>query len=173
VPSNLEIKARVHDRSRLEARLQALCGAPAGHMRQEDVFFKCRNGRLKLRMENALASLIFYQRPDATGPNLSQYYVAPVHHPAELRAVLEAALGVLGAVVKTRILFEWRNTRVHLDRVEGLGDFIELETQVEEAGSRRAAEEESEELMARLKIQEDDLVQGAYHDLLCASDRSF
>ncbi|HOZ23053.1 MAG TPA: adenylate cyclase, partial [bacterium] len=59
-------------------------------------------------------------------------------------------------------------TRIHLDRVEGLGSFIELEVLLAEGESAAAGEAVARELMHKLGIRDDQLVDGAYLDLLRA-----
>uniref|UniRef100_A0A8C3FEW7 CYTH domain-containing protein n=1 Tax=Chrysemys picta bellii TaxID=8478 RepID=A0A8C3FEW7_CHRPI len=77
--------------------------------------------------QDGRGQLIFYERPDSEGPKLSHYSISPTADPAGLKAVLSQALGVQGVVKKERRLYVVGQTRVHLDRVEGLGDFLELE----------------------------------------------
>uniref|UniRef100_A0A8C3H8J1 CYTH domain-containing protein n=1 Tax=Chrysemys picta bellii TaxID=8478 RepID=A0A8C3H8J1_CHRPI len=83
-------------------------------------------------------------------------------------AVLSQALGVQGVVKKERRLYVVGQTRVHLDRVEGLGDFLELEVVLSEQQSPEDGERVARRLMEELEVQEEDLVAGAYLDLLLA-----
>ncbi|MFP5259482.1 MAG: class IV adenylate cyclase, partial [Acidobacteriota bacterium] len=125
---NIEIKARIPSVDAIEAAVAALADAGPMPIAQDDTFFPCPNGRLKLRELAATeGQLIFYQRPDAAGPKASHYDIAPTEAPAALRQVLAKALGVCGRVRKNRTLYHCGRTRVHLDRVEGLGEFLELE----------------------------------------------
>ncbi|EMP29392.1 hypothetical protein UY3_13500 [Chelonia mydas] len=112
--------------------------------------------------------LIFYERPDSEGPKLSHYSISPTADPAGLVAVLSEALGVQGVVKKERRLYMVGQTRVHLDRVEGLGDFLELEVVLSEQQSPEDGERVARRLMEELGVQEEDLVAGAYLDLLLA-----
>ena len=57
----------------------------------------------------------------------SRYRLTRVEDPDDLRASLDAALGTLVVVDKERHLFLWDGVRIHLDTVDGLGSFVELE----------------------------------------------
>ncbi|KAF7641418.1 hypothetical protein LDENG_00281930, partial [Lucifuga dentata] len=128
MPSNVEIKARVNDPIRFAEKATELSQSEGTIIRQHDTFFNCNKGRLKLRdFMNATGQLIFYQRPDTDGPKLSTYSISPTSDPPSLRTVLSDALGVKGEVKKDRQLFLIGQTRVHLDEVEGLGHYMELE----------------------------------------------
>lgn len=165
--ANVEIKARVRDAVRFAALACDLCGAEPVHIRQSDVFFPAASGRLKLRrFDAARGELIHYDRPDAAGPKTSRYRLVPVADPDGLAAALAAALGVSGRVDKVRRLWLAGRTRIHLDAVEGLGDFMELEVVLAEGEDPRGGEDEARDLMRRLEIAPGDLVEGAYLDLL-------
>jgi predicted adenylyl cyclase CyaB len=164
---NIEIKARVADREALEAVVAALADGPARHLRQDDTFYTCPNGRLKLReLSREAGQLIFYQRPDSTGPKASHYDITATSDPAGLRRVLQNALCACGRVRKERALYLIGRTRVHLDRVEGLGDFVELEVVLAEDESEAAGLAEARRLMEALGLDQETLVAGAYVDLL-------
>lgn len=167
MPRNIEIKARVADRAALEQRAAALADEGPAQIFQDDTFFVCPEGRLKLRdFGDGCGELIFYRRADATGPKTSFYRIAPTAEPAALRETLSLALGERGRVVKHRTLYLVGRSRIHLDRVEGLGDFMELEVVLADGEDEAAGQKEADELMARLGITPDQLVEGAYLDLL-------
>jgi predicted adenylyl cyclase CyaB len=165
--SNIEIKARVTDIRALHERAAGLADGPRVELRQEDTFFPTATGRLKLRcIENAGAELIFYQRPDRAGPALSTYRRTAIEDPVGLRASLTEALGVDVTVRKVRWLYRVGRTRIHVDDVEGLGHYMELEVVLREGESVAAGECEAAELAARLGIKEQDRVRQAYADML-------
>jgi predicted adenylyl cyclase CyaB len=166
---NIEIKARVDDMAALVARVAAIADSGPLEIPQDDTFFRCDSGRLKLRVfEDGRGELIFYRRPDADGPKVSFYVLSPTQSPDTLREALTLANGQEGRVIKHRTLFLIGRTRVHLDRVQGLGDYMELEVVLAGDESAEDGVREAHELMARLQIPADCLVQGAYHDLLRA-----
>ena len=164
---NIEIKAHVADMDALTARAAAIADSGPVEIAQDDTFFRCDNGRLKLRTYgDGTGHLIFYRRPDQDGPKESFYILAPTASPDALREALTLANGQAGRVVKHRTVFMVGRTRVHLDRVEGLGDFMELEVVLADDEPADGGAREAHELMARLQIPSDCLIAGAYHDLL-------
>jgi predicted adenylyl cyclase CyaB len=164
---NVEIKARVIDPEQLHARVKEIADDGPLHLTQDDTFFKCPNGRLKLRaFSDSDGQLIAYQRPDSPEPKLSNYIIAPTSSPGALRDALESALGLRGRVRKKRVVYFVRNTRVHLDAVEGLGHFMELEVVLSEDETVSDGVAIAEEIMARLGIEEEHLIDKAYVDLL-------
>ena len=164
---NVEIKARVDDRDALVRRAQELATEGPIEIAQDDTFFRCESGRLKLRAfsENCV-ELIFYRRANASGPKESFYVRSPTSSPGTLRESLALAYGVVGRVRKQRTLFLCGRTRIHIDCVDGLGDFVELEVVLEEGESAESGMREARDLMARLGIPAARLVEGAYVDLL-------
>ena len=164
---NIEIKARIEDIEKLAAKVAARADKGPFELFQDDTFFTCPNGRLKLRTFSATeAELIFYRRPDQTGPKESVYSIAPVTAPDKIREVLSQAYGQTGRVIKHRTLFLIGRTRVHLDRVEGLGNFLELEVVLSEKEASEDGAAVADELLFKLGIQPENLIEGAYVDLL-------
>jgi homotetrameric cytidine deaminase len=157
---NLEIKARDADpRRSLEAAL-ALGAEDQGELTQRDTYFAHARGRLKLREQApGEAELIQYRRPDEEGPRTSEFRVVPVAEAEALEAALAAAYGTLVVVEKRRRLLLWEGVRIHLDDVDGLGAFVELEAP--EDGDQQA---KVERLTEALGIGEP--VAGSYSDLL-------
>ncbi|HEY86272.1 MAG TPA: class IV adenylate cyclase [Chloroflexi bacterium] len=170
--ANIEIKAKVNDPLALQERAESLSDTPASIIHQEDIFFHTPQGRLKLRiLAPDRGELIHYQRSNAAGPKRSDYLIASTADPTALKAVLTASLGERGVVKKRRTLYLAGNTRIHLDEVEGLGDFMELEVVLGPGQNDEAGETIASELMAKLGIAEADLIDAAYIDLLANRDR--
>ena len=166
---NIEIKARVGDMAALIVRTATIVDTGPVEIPQDDTFFRCDDGRLKLRVfEDGRGELIFYRRPDADGPKVSFYVLSPTASPDTLREALTLSNGQEGRVVKHRTLFLVGRTRVHLDRVQGLGDYMELEVVLADDETPEAGVREAHALMARLRVPAEALVTGAYHDLLRA-----
>ena len=164
---NIEIKAHVPSIDALLTKVRALADHGPELIAQDDTFFACASGRLKLRMfADGRGELIAYVRPDANGPKASDYLITPVTDPESLRAVLTRALGVCGRVVKQRTLFLVGRTRVHLDRVDGLGEFLELEVVLTEGEDETLGVAEAHALLRHLQVDASLLVAGAYVDLL-------
>lgn len=164
---NIEIKARVASLAAVESLAAALSGKEPVAIAQDDTFFACPDGRLKLRaFSDGTGELIFYRRADDTGPKESFYVISPTSSPDTLRDALGLAYGVIGRMRKQRLLFMAGRTRIHLDRVEGLGEFLELEVVLRDGESAEAGMAEARELLASLRIAPEQLVSGAYLDLL-------
>jgi predicted adenylyl cyclase CyaB len=166
---NIEIKARIESVALLTPRVAELASEGPIEIAQDDTFFNCVTGRLKLRaFSNDAGELIFYRRVNQTGPKESFYLRSPTSSPETLRESLSLAYGQIGRIRKYRTLFLVGRTRVHLDRVEGLGHFLELEVVL--AGDEPASEgvREAGELMDLLGIQSGQLIEGAYLDLMLA-----
>jgi len=165
---NVEIKAEVASLEGIERRARALADEGPVVLEQEDTFFACPHGRLKLRrlVGAAEAELIYYERPNAPEPKESRYAIHRTSEPEGLCTALSAALGVRGAVRKHRTLYLIGSTRVHLDQVEGLGEFVELEVVLRSRQNVSDGVAMAHELMDRLGIPRTGLVQQAYIDLL-------
>ncbi|XP_069575310.1 uncharacterized protein [Brachyistius frenatus] len=167
MPSNVEIKAKVSDRALFAQKAAALSQSEGTIIRQHDTFFCCSQGRLKLRdFMNGSGQLIFYERPDTDGPKLSRYSISPTSDPQSLQTVLSDALGVEGEVRKERLLFLIGQTRVHLDKVEGLGHYMELEVVMRPEQTLEEGQQVAESLMEQLGVSKKSLVTGAYMDLI-------
>lgn len=167
MPRNVEIKARLSDLRSVRSRLAALVDEGPVRLLQEDTFFRVAEGRLKLRLfPDGTGELIRYRRPDVRGPGLSEYEVFPTQRGGPLRDLLATALGIRGTVRKERELYRVGRTRVHLDRVEGLGAFLELEVVLEPGEPSADGERTARELMGALEIGDESLIDVAYIDLL-------
>jgi predicted adenylyl cyclase CyaB len=170
---NIEIKARIDSVEALLPRAQALADDPLQVIEQDDTFFACAHGRLKLRdFGDSRGELIHYQRADSEGPTLSDYVRVETDDPAALRDALARAQGEIGRVRKTRWLLLAGQTRIHLDRVEGLGDFLELEVVLREGQSEAEGERMADALLAQLGVAPSQRLAGAYLDLMSPPDAS-
>ena len=167
MPINIEIKARVRDFPELKRRAEALSDSPVEVIPQEDTFFVTPKGRLKLRvLAPDRAQLVYYERPDQDGPKRSDYFIFNTNDPENLKTALKLALGIRGVVKKTRYLYMVGQTRVHLDDVEGLGQFMELEVVLRDDQSDDEGQAIANDLMKKLGVESTDLIEGAYMDLL-------
>ena len=164
---NIEIKARIERIDLLHPKATAIADCGPIEIAQDDTFFRCDAGRLKLRtLSPCSGELIFYRRADRQGPKESFYHLTPTSEPDRLRETLSLACGQIGRVRKMRTLFLVGRTRIHLDRVEGLGHFLELEVVLEEGEPLEAGMREAHDIMARLGVEPFQLIEGAYLDLL-------
>ncbi len=164
---NIEIKARIESIESLLPLAAKIANEGPIEIVQDDTFFACPNGRLKLRsFSEHDGQLIFYQRPDSAGPKESFYVISPTSSPDTLRRVLSLAYGESGRVRKHRTLFMAGRTRIHLDKVEELGYFLELEVVLAEGETNEAGISVAHELLEKLSVSMHQLVEEAYIDLL-------
>jgi len=167
MPANIEIKARVKDFSSLKGRAESLSDTPLQVIPQEDTFFNVPKGRLKLReLAPDLAQLVWYARANDSGPKRSDYQIYETSDPESLKSILALALGVRGVVRKTRYLYLVGQVRIHLDDVEGLGCFMELEVVMQPGQSDAEGQIIAEDLMKKLGIDSADLLDSAYMDMI-------
>ena len=169
---NLEAKFRLGDLDAARAAALALGYTPNANFIQRDTFFVVARGKLKLREQPPAAWLIQYERDRASGLMLSRYEIAPVADPTRTREMLSRALGVLAEVRKHRSLLTRRNVRLHLDRVETLGTFGEIEAVLEERSEEGASEGAGsartsvDELLAALGVGAGELIEVSYFELM-------
>lgn len=164
---NVEIKARVRNIEELTGLAEKITDRPAEVIEQEDIFFNTAGNRLKLRVfSEDRGELIYYERNDQPGPKRSDYYISETHAPLSLKDVLGKAYGIRGTVKKIRTLYICGNTRIHVDRVDGLGNFMELEVVLNDAQNEADGESISNDIMSRLNIKREDLLDNAYIDMI-------
>ncbi|MCZ6652771.1 MAG: class IV adenylate cyclase [Planctomycetota bacterium] len=181
---NIEIKATCDDLDGVRAAARELSARLAGIEEQCDTYFRTARGRLKLRRRflniegdgagvgHERFELIWYQRPDTTTAKGSDYHLIHVIDGSELRRILADGLGVLAEVHKRRTVYLWRNVRIHLDEVERLGSFVELEAIVDESGDEASARAKIDHLREALDIQPDQLIDVSYSELLLSANSS-
>lgn len=169
--ANIEVKAYARDWEKLQATAAQLADSEVTLIEQVDTFFQVPAGRLKLRhFSSESGELIFYERPDGSGPTMSNYSIAPTNAPEALRDTLAQAFGVTGEVRKRRWLYLSSkfggHVRIHLDEVKGLGHFLELEVVLQPGQSPEDGERIAGEFSTALDIREEDLIDCAYLDLV-------
>lgn len=169
---NVEIKARLHDPAAAHAVAARLSGQRPEVFSQKDVFFRCASGRLKLRfLAGQPSELIQYHRPDTSEAKTSDYVIARTAEPDALLEVLTRALGTIGTVEKSRSLYLIDQTRVHIDTVAGLGNFLEFEVCLRAGESEAHGRQVAAALLGQFAILPEDLIDCAYIDLLSAAHR--
>ncbi len=163
----IEIKARCRQPDRIRELLRQHGADFRGLDHQVDTYFRVPEGRLKLREGNIENALIHYRRPNEAGPKKSEvllYRLAP--EPA-LKKVLTAALGVFVVVDKQREIYFIDNVKIHLDEVEGLGAFVEIEA-IGKNGEPTTdrLREQCQHFLELFDIRQEDLFENSYSDLL-------
>jgi predicted adenylyl cyclase CyaB len=167
MPKNIEIKAKVRNIEDLRSKIEDLYNIKAEKIFQVDTFFNIEKGRFKLRtFSNTKGELIYYLRNNSAGPKRSDYFIYKTDNPEELKKLLEISLGIRGVVRKKRLLYLVENTRIHLDEVEELGSFLELEVVLNPEQNENEGKQIAKGFMRKLELDEKDLIDLAYIDLL-------
>ncbi|MCG8344144.1 MAG: class IV adenylate cyclase [Chlorobiales bacterium] len=167
MPRNIDIKAAIPSVEELIPKVAPIADHGPVELVQDDTFFTCETGRLKLRvLSTGESRLIFYRRADRKEPKESFYLHLPVSQPDSMRDLLALSYGQTGRVHKSRLLFVAGKARIHLDKVTDLGHFLEIEVALEENETSEIGVDEAYRLLKRLGIDQSQLIEGAYVDLL-------
>lgn len=163
---NIEIKARCSHPEEIRDLLDKQQAEFIGTDYQTDTYFNVPNGRLNLREGNIENALIHYFRNDQAGPKRSDISLYKTQPRSDLKELLTAALGILAVVSKRRQIYFIENVKFHIDEVEHLGSFVEIEA-IDRDG--RIGEEklrrQCQYYLNLFKIKEEDLVEVSYSDL--------
>ena len=164
---NIEIKARCEDTARIRNILQQHDADFKGVDHQIDTYFDVPEGRLKLRNGTIEQNLIYYRRPNTKEPKASEIQLVPVEHPEDLLSLLESAIGVDVVVDKKREIYFIDNVKFHIDKVQGLGTFVEIEA-IDRDGSRDREElrAQCDKYLELFDLDETKLVALSYSDLI-------
>lgn len=167
MPRNIELKVRIPSLDTACGIAQRLATEHLGVMHQVDTYFNARQGRLKLReFDGRQAELIAYHRSDAAEARASDYRLVPAPDPAALKQALAATLGIRVIVDKTREVFLYRNVRIHLDEVRGLGTFLEFEAVLGGEVDDSAGHAQLKWLCSEFGIQPADVCAQSYAELI-------
>ena len=164
---NVEIKARCSDPASIRTYLLTNGAEFKGTDIQKDTYFNVPYGRLKLREGNIENNLIYYNRSNQAGPKTSQFHLIKIEDAKQLKEVLSKSCGIKMIVVKVREIYYINNVKFHIDDVQELGSFVEVE-----AGNILADKTETELLeqcnyyLKEFRIKEEDLVAASYSDML-------
>lgn len=164
---NIEIKARARNPDHIRTYLNQQGADFKGVDSQTDTYFNVPQGRMKLRQGQIENNLIFYQRNDEAGPKQSSFSLVAVPDSEGMRKLLSDALGVKIVVRKQREIYYIHNVKFHLDTVEGLGSFVEIE-----AGNKlmnlpvEKLREQCESYMQAFQITAEDLLEKSYSDMI-------
>jgi adenylate cyclase class 2 len=164
---NIEIKARCADPQKVKRILAAKNAIYKGSDHQIDIYFRVNKGRLKLREGDLENFLIYYERADDKGPKESQVLLFPTNRGDGLKEILSDCLGVLATVDKRREIYFIENIKFHIDEVQGLGSFVEIEAKGQYDGSEKdLLTEQCSSYLQLLQIRQEDLLSESYSDLL-------
>ncbi len=169
---NVEIKAMCSDQERIRQILIKKKATFLGKDHQVDTYFRVGSGRLKLREGTIENNLIWYQRPDQAGPKTSKCILYMTEKGDILKDILGQSMGVMVVVDKEREIYFIDNIKIHLDRVKGLGTFLEIEAQSEADGlAEETLDRQCRQLMDELGVRADDLLSDSYSDLVISQAR--
>lgn len=164
---NMEIKAICRNAVQVRETLLSNGARFIGVDKQEDTYFKVNEGRLKLRIGNIESNLIFYRRNNQQGPKQSDFKLVKVEDATSLKEILTAAIGVLKIVSKSREIYFINNVKFHIDSLQNLGEFLEIEA------SNLSVDKTIDELKSQceyyiklLSISEEDLITHSYSDMI-------
>jgi len=164
---NIEIKARSENPEAIHELLTQQLAEFLGTDNQTDTYFKTTKGRLKLREGNIENALIHYYRSDKAGPKRSDVTMYKTVNSAELKEVLRSALEVIAVVTKRRSIYFIDNVKFHVDEVQELGNFVEIEA-IDKDGSigEEKLHEQCQYYLNLFRIREEDLIEVSYSDMV-------
>jgi predicted adenylyl cyclase CyaB len=166
--SNLELKARIADLNAARDRVRALGADLQGAEHQVDQYYQVPKGRMKLRRSSLDGShLIVYLRLNDVSARVSTFHRLPVDRPDDVAETLEAMFDAGSTVDKEREVWWWNDVRIHLDRVVGLGTFVEFEARLDKIGDHGEAQRLIDELTRQLGIESSDLISTSYGEMTC------
>jgi predicted adenylyl cyclase CyaB len=166
---NVEIKARTFNPDQLEEILLKSGAEYVGLDYQKDIYYQVKAGRLKLRVGNIENSLIYYERADQKEAKSSHFELARFSPDIGIENVLFKALDVKVIVEKQRKIFYLQNLKIHIDHLNELGDFVEIEARdMEGEFSETELYEHCQNCMQQLNIKQADLIDISYSDMIMA-----
>jgi len=168
MPKNLEIKVKLSSHKEIKTILKKNKIYFEGLLIQKDIYYIVDRGILKLRIENEKQTLIFYDRNEKSKKRWSDYHLLEINN-TDANKYLKRFLEMLTIVNKKRELYLYKDTRIHLDYVKGLGCFLELETRV--INGLADAEKRFSFMMDLLKLRNIKEIRASYRDLLLAKDK--
>ena len=164
---NVEVKTKCNNPAAIREYLHANNAEFKGTDEQTDTYFNVKRGRLKLREGNIENNLIYYERTDQPGPKNSVFQLIKIEDPAGLKEALARSVGIKIIVQKKREIYYIDNVKFHIDEVPGLGSFVEIEAgNMQGSGSQAELLQQCEFYMEKFGIEEKDLIDVSYSDLL-------
>jgi len=170
---NIELKARTEKADLIREYLLSHRAEFKGTDRQTDTYFRVSKGRLKLRQGDIESSLVYYERPDQSGPKQSDCRVIEIADSNELKEILTKSLGVLAIVKKIREIFFIRNVKFHIDKLDGFGTFVEIEaSDKNEPIPVEVLKEQCDFYKRAFGVEDGDLIDISYSDMILNNQAS-
>lgn len=170
---NIEYKAELRDPDLARAIAKEIGAYQVVRVQQTDTYFRVTTGRVKKREATAIdravavpepVEFIVYDRADRVDTRVSDFSVLSEREFRERFG--QADLPVWLTVSKTRELWMWKSVRIHLDKVDHLGWFFELESLVARDDLEPEATQYAEHLRATFLPALGEPVSTSYSDLL-------
>lgn len=172
---NIELKIRVNNFREIQKILKLINAQFCDNLNQKDTYFNSQKGRLKIReVNNINFELIYYHRPNKSGLKISNYSRISLTKIQfkKLKSILVSSLGIKVVIFKKRKLWLFKNTRIHLDKVRSLGNFLELETVLKKI-KRNDGEKEYLKIYNLLKLEKYKKVEKSYSDLFIINLKNY
>ena len=164
---NVEIKAHCQNPEYIREYLKNYPASFKGVDEQTDTYFNVNCGRLKLRQGNIENNLIYYNRANSSGPKESNFDLLKIDEANELREMLTKAIGIKVVVKKRREIYYIDNVKFHLDSLDGLGNFVEIEASNKNYNiTKEKLHEQCNYYVKEFGIKDEDLVNVSYSDML-------
>ena len=164
MPRNLELKIKIDDYEKTFAKAKELGAEEFAFLIQKDVYYQTNKGLLKLRIMPEHSEFIFYNRNEAGGERWSDYHLLKIENEQNPEEFFNRIFEIVTVVEKERKVLMYDNTRIHLDKVKGLGEFLELETIVN--GTLENAIGRFNFLVAQLNLDTTRQIKKSYKDLM-------
>ncbi|MCK5044410.1 class IV adenylate cyclase [Candidatus Parcubacteria bacterium] len=168
---DIEIKAVFEDHNKIRDIISQKGAKLIGVFDMEDIYFNVPHGRLKARAGDIKDILIQYNRENISTPKKSEFLVSVIQKDSNIIPSLSKALGVKVIVRKKREIWILDNIRFHIDNVEELGKFIEIEARGESDDDLPKLKKQIKEFLDLFNIEEDNFIKGSYSDLILQNQR--
>jgi len=166
---NIELKARCVNISNVRNILISLNAFFKGEDHQTDTYFNIQNGRLKIREGTIENCLVYYERPNYLKPMKCCYDIIkfePNDKTLEsIKKILISSLGIKVIIEKKREIYFIGNVKFHLDSVNNLGNFLEIEAIGSEFDNEESLSGQCNEYILQLGIKEEDMIGLSYSDM--------
>lgn len=164
---NFEFKASTDHLEALEKKLLELNPIYIGQDKQTDTYFNVANGRLKLREGNIENALIYYERQNVTGAKQSDILLYKHPPDKDLKDILIKLHGIKVIVKKVRKIYFIENVKFHLDSIDELGTFVEVEA-IDNDGNIgiEKLKEQCRKYAELFGIKSEDYISLSYSDLI-------
>ena len=163
MPQNLEVKIKYDSFDGIKKILKEIGAEFTANLNQKDIYYKNSGGLLKLRIENGAESLIHYSRKE-NSPNRWSNYSLLKFKDGNAEKFFRKIFEIETVVGKKRLLYMYNNTRIHLDKIKHLGNFLELETLV--LNGQADAKKRFKEIATLLKLDMKNQIKKSNRDLM-------